>query len=189
MHTDTKACTHSYPEMLNVFGCSVITGAEKAMCLQWQVHSGVSFVQTTRLQNNIPLSSCAYSYTGTPTHTHTRALLSNTQNQPNKTDTEVHTLTTFEIAFLLALLTSSYYPCYWHKGASLQGSKCVILVGLTPPIISRFRHGSTRLLWTGGSMMNRNLSCNVWMMLKSITDQKGIQEGYDSLESEEERDI
>lgn len=61
--------SHMYKEPLRkcwVFGCSVIAGAEKAMCLQWQVHSGVSSVPTTRLQNNIALSSSAYA----DTHTH-----------------------------------------------------------------------------------------------------------------------
>lgn len=67
-------------KLLSVFGWSVITGAEKAMCLRWQVHSGVSSFSTTRLQNNITLSSGAHTHTDKLTHIHTTALLSNTQN-------------------------------------------------------------------------------------------------------------
>lgn len=70
--------------MLGVYGCSVIAGAEKAMCLQWQVHSGVSSVPTTRLQNNITLSSSAYAHTLTHIHTpeHCSPALKTTQTKP-----------------------------------------------------------------------------------------------------------
>lgn len=64
MHSLSSTCIQRTTErMLRVFGCSVTAGAEKAMCLQWQVHSGVSSFLTTKLQNNITLFSSAYMYT------------------------------------------------------------------------------------------------------------------------------
>lgn len=62
-HTHTQPRTqrerNTQKMLLSVFGCSVTAGAEKAMCLRWQVHSGVSSVPTTRLQNNITMFSRA----------------------------------------------------------------------------------------------------------------------------------
>lgn len=44
-----RTCTKKHSEKKS----GVITGAEKAMCLQWQVHSGVSSVPFAGLENNI----------------------------------------------------------------------------------------------------------------------------------------
>ncbi len=126
-------------KMLSVFGCSVIAGAEKAMCLQWQVHSGVSSVPTTRLQNNITLFSSAYAHTHLHTVTHTRrTLFADTQNQPHKSTAEVPTL-------WLSLNMFPFGQC-WHSAivpvsdtmmqvnsVSLNGSTCVVWPGLTTP--------------------------------------------------------
>lgn len=116
MYTHEQRTTQ---KMLTVFGSSVIAGAEKAMCLQWQVQSGVSSVPTTRHQNNITLSSSVYAHTHT--RTRTRAFFSNIQKQPNKNRcTSSRFLTISECLLLQAALTFSFYPCCWHSDAGLQ---------------------------------------------------------------------
>ena len=60
-HTRARDLTHTLLHVQRstqrkkelVFGCGEITEAEKAMCLRWQVHSGVSSVPFARLENNI----------------------------------------------------------------------------------------------------------------------------------------
>lgn len=124
--THTPAHAHQHTQtMLCVFGSSVTTGAEKAMCLQWQVHSGVSSVPTTRLQNNITLSSSAYADTHQHARTHTTGRRSLTLlNRPHKSAAEVHTFSPFlsgVFSFPGQILTLCQILWCFIQLASVQG--------------------------------------------------------------------